>query len=276
MANVTFIWPGVSDLVPITASTQVATLPATNVQNQEPTKKWRTTVNNFGSLIFDFASPIFASALAIVGANWSTGANLRLRCANSIPALSSSPVYDSGVISPWNSGGKPSLVGVAHYTNLLLFSMGATPCRYWLVELGDGTPQTSYLEFGRVIIGSYNQPTINMDFAGGITFEQLDVQERTPYGQVFTDPRPYVPRRMDIQLSAADSDEVTLLWMNFSRYIGGGKDVIVSFDPSSPTNDFQSWTMQGVFSAPHSYSPIPLFNNGKTMWSTKFSILEKL
>lgn len=278
MANFTLFHPYATEFAPIiSVSSEVSGLPGINVQNQEPTKKWRTTVNNYGALIFDFIVPTTINALAVVGANWSNGGHWRLRAANSVPALTTTPVYDTGGLSAWNSPGKPvNLLNVAHWINVLMFNMGATPCRYFFVEFGDSTPAASYLEFGRVYVGRYFQPAINIDIAGGFTYEPLDVQQRTPFGQIFTDRRPYVPRRLDVQMSMTDSDEVTTFWANLSRFGGNGTDVIVSLDPSATSSDFQTWTMQALFVGSHSYAPVPYWNNGKTMWSARWSFLEKL
>lgn len=278
MANFTLFHPYQTDFSQIiSVSSEVAGLPGINVQNREPTKKWRTTVNNYGALIFDFLTPSIVSALTVVGANWSNGGHWRLRAANSVPALTTTPVYDTGGLSAWNSPGKPvNLLNIAHWINVLTFNMGVTPCRYFLVEFGDSTPASSYLEFGRVYVGRYFQPAINIDIAGGITYEPLDVQQRTPFGQVFTDPRPYVPRRLDVQMSMVDSDETTIFWSNLTRFGGNGTDVIVSLDPAANSSDFATWTFQGHFVGSHFYSPVPFWNNGKTMWSAKWSFLEKL
>jgi hypothetical protein len=278
MANILFLSPKLSDAATtiFTASTQVTALPVTNLQNQEPTKKWRSTGAVAENVVMDFgAVPIAANALCLVGGNLSGNGQFRVRGATSQANLTAAPSVDSAMASAWPASGSPagSDFPIAHFIHLRQWT-NTTAYRWWRVDFADSTPVTSYWEFGRLMLGVSFQPTLNLDLEAAVGWDPTDVQEPSPYGQIFTDPRPYTRRRFDIPFSAMDADEVHATMFNFAKR-GTAGDIAVFLDPAATTR-FHWWSMQGLFMQGLNFKGVPYFNNGLQMFGTAFSIVEKL
>lgn len=110
------------NLLSLTASEEVATFEIENIQNPLPTTAWRSTgltpfiVGNFGD---GAATPAEKSISVDTWGAWYTNARsgdqARLRLANSQAALTSTPLYDSGLVDIWP--GSPSATYITNFLN---------------------------------------------------------------------------------------------------------------------------------------------------------------
>jgi hypothetical protein len=270
--NVLFLSPRLSDAATLAASSAVTSLPVTNLQHQEPTKKWRTTGITAEWVTIDAGRDVVWNAAAIAGHNLSATATLRVR-GKATADVTSSPSVDTTAVSAWPSSGKHSEPDWPHECSLVRWT-NTTAYRYWRLDIADPLNAAAYLDVGRLALGKYFQPGLNADIDGGIGFASTDVQEATPYGQVFTDARPFVARTFDIPFSAANADDVHDGAMELSRLHGLAGDVFCFLDPSSTTR-FHKWSMQGLFTGRGQYKPQPLFDPAM-MWGFSFSMIQKL
>jgi len=275
MANILFLSPRLSDAATLTASSEVTSLPATFVQNQEPSKKWRTTGCTGESLILDFGvGGTVIDAVAVVGHNLTSDATIRLRIANTVGNLTAAPAEDSTALSAWPSSGKHADEDWAHELSLIQI-VNATARRYAQIDFADAANPAGYLEFGRIAVGRPWQPTANLDLDPAIGFVPIDVQEPNSYGQTFTDPRPYAQRQFDLSFSSIDQDDVHDYAMELSRLRGQAGDIIVSIDPEATTR-FHRWSMQALFAGRASYKAQPLWDGSIQTWGFAASLIEKL
>ena len=153
MSNILFLSPRLSDAATPTASSEVTSLPATFAQNQEPTKKWRTTGCAAEYIILDFgAGKAVLNAAAIVGHNLSADATIQLRLANTVPNLTAAPAKDSTALSAWPSSGKHEDPEWAHELSLITIT-NTTAYRYARLDFVDAANAAGYLEFGRIAVG---------------------------------------------------------------------------------------------------------------------------
>lgn len=265
--------PKDSDAATIAAGSQVASLPVANLQAMQPKKVWRSASAS-DYLNITFATPIAANMLALVGHNLSSMGVYRVRLAATLAATVSAPVVDTGYQSVWPATGKPVAEYWPRRLSVLTWSNNAE-CLCARVDIADPDPVNTYVEAGRLVLGRYWQPTTNFDIAGvPLGFDQIDIQTRTDYGEIFTDRRQRsAARRMSVQISAADKRETLDGVAEIQRLRGGHGDVIAVLDPNA-TTDFHRFSMQGVFTAPQEHQIVPQFSGGDVMFSVSFPIRE--
>lgn len=271
-ANVLFLSPRDIDRASLTASTAVTSLPVTYLQNQEPTKKWRSTAGGVQYIDVVMQELRACNAGVVVGHNLSAAGLLRITGYIALADVGVSAVVDTGWQSAWPSTGKHDDPDWAHELSLLLWSNDAA-LQYWRIEIAD--PTLDYIEAGRIALGRAYQPSINADIEVGIGFVPNDVQESNGYGQTFTDPRPFAQRQFDVPFSAADESDVHAAAMELSRLRGQSGDIICCLDPGATTR-FHRWSMQGLFTSGTKFKSQPLFTSGGQMWGFSFTLIEKI
>lgn len=273
MANIVILSPRDSDAASLTADSEVSTLPAANLQNIQPKRKWRTTTLT-PYLTLDFgAAGIAANGLAVIGHNLTGAATIRVR-AKATSDVTSSPTVDTTAVSAWPATGKPSDAYWPQYLSWVAWA-NASALRYWRIDFDDGANADAYLQAGRLMLGRYWQPTNNFDLGGTpLGFDQVDVQTRTDYGEIFMDRRARsAARRFSLAISAADREEVLGGIGEIQRLRGGWGDVACLLDTAATTH-FHRHSMQGVFTAAQEHQMVPLFNTNGEAWTVNFPLRE--
>jgi hypothetical protein len=273
VANIAILSPTKSDTATLAADSEVSTLPASNLQNMQPKRKWRTAgLTPYLTLDFGTAG-LACNGLALIGHNLTAAATLRVR-AKATSDVTVSPTVDTGAVSAWPATGKPAEPYWPQYLSWVAWS-NASALRYWRVDIADGGNTDGYLQAGRLMLCRYWQPTVNFDLAGTpLGFDQVDVQTRTDYGEIFTDRRSRsAARRFSLQISAADRREVMDGIAEIQRLRGMWGDVAVMLDPAV-TTDFHRHSMQGVFTAPQEHLMVPQFTANGEAWTVNFPLRE--
>src|SRR6478735_2702736 len=96
-----------SDAATLVPSSEIVTLPATNVQAVQPRRVWRT-LSNDEWLKLTFASAVAANALAMIGGNPSSSRRVRITGAADAADLVAAPDLDTGWVNPWPTGAQPA------------------------------------------------------------------------------------------------------------------------------------------------------------------------
>ena len=273
MANILLLSPSDSDAATLVADSEVSTLPAANLQNIQPKKKWRTT-SLTPYLTLDFgAAGCAANGFALIGHNLTSAATIRVRGKATFP-VTSSPTVDTTASSAWPATGKPADTYWPHYLSWLAWS-NAVALRYWRVDIADSGNADGYVQAGRLMLGTYWQPTTNFDLAGTpLGRDQRDVQTVTAYGEIFTDRRARsAARRFSLQISATDKREVNDGIGEIQRLRGMWGDVACLLDTAA-TTDFHRSSMQGVFTAPQEHQFSQQFTPNGEAWSVSFPLRE--
>ena len=273
MQNVAILSPVLSDAATLAASTALTTLPAANLQDMQPKKKWRST-GVTESITLDFGTAGAAcTGLALVAHNLTADATLQVR-AKATSDVTVSPTVNTGAVSAWPATGKPTDAHWPHFLSWLSWA-NASALRYWRVDIADAGNAAGYLEAGRLMLGAYWQPGINFDCAGTpLAFDTKDVQTVTEYGQIFTDRRQRsAARRFGLQISAADKLEVLSGIAEIQRLRGMWGDVACLLDPAATTY-FHRHSMQGVFTAPQEHQIGQQYTANGEMWSVNLPLRE--
>lgn len=276
MANCLFLSPYMIDLATLAAASTASGLSVTNLQDSDPTRKWRSTSITSQYITIDFGATgaTACNAAAFINTNLTNSATIRVRASNSSAgAVTSSPSLDVSGIDVY-PGSKSAL---RDWTNHIAFGTwtNANSYRYWRIDFSDAGNSDGYLEAGRLMMAAYWQPSLNMDQSVAISYESVDAVERTAHNQLLTQRRGSVGRRFDLTFSSMDQDEAQDGAMELARLRGAGGDFFVSLDPTHTTR-FPQWSMQGVFSAAPRFQGVPLFINGKQCWAFTCTVSEKL
>lgn len=273
MANIIVLSPRDSDAATLTASSEVETLPVSNLQTMQPRRVWRSTDTD-ASITFTFTGTIAPNILAMNGVNFSPVTVWRVIGADTIPNLTAAPLYQSGWRSVWPPLGKPTSPNWPNYLCAMVFD-NSNECQYWRVDIDDPSVGQTYLEAGRVMLGRRWQPDINFDWGSSIGYDQRDVQVVTDYGNTFTDRRQKSATRVfTLQMTAAEERDIMDGIAEIQRLRGTWGDVVVLLNPDA-TTDFHRLSMQGVFTAQQEHQAVPWFDdNDVSMWTAKFPLRE--
>lgn len=267
--------PRDSDAATIQASSELATLPAVNVQSMQPGKVWRTDGAREAYVTLSFAGVVAANSLAIVGHNMSGAGVVRVRLADSVANLTAAPGVDTGWKSAWPATGKPSDAYWPRFLSTLAWSNDSA-YGFARIDLADPSATLSYLEVGRLMLCRAWQPTANFDGAGAVpvAFDQRDPQTFTEYGGLFTDRRSRsAPRRMAVAISYTNRREALDGIAEIRRLAGLWGDVVVILDPNA-TTDFHRLSAQGVFTAPQEHRLTQIFDASGETWTAEIPLRE--
>ena len=149
MTNCTFLWKNKWDLATLTPSTANPLFPVSNTQHRWHTFTWRS-VDDTGtlteSIVADLgASPPAIQAFVLKNHNFSSSAVVKIQ---------------GNATDSW---GSPSVDVTLTVANLITY-FWSTPqtYRYWKIDIVDSAPVGAYLEIGRVFLGPYYSPSVNL------------------------------------------------------------------------------------------------------------------
>lgn len=277
--NVLFVSPYALELAVLTASSSVsAALAVSNLQDQDPTRVWRSVSNSNQYLDITTASLIAANSIAMAGFKNSSQGKWRWKA---YPSASSrigdyAEIFDSGLQSVWPGGFKHDDPDFGPETALLRVN-NDVPFKYSRLFFFD--PDVSFFEVGRLAIDRASQFSINCDFGNGIGFQFNDVQEPNGFGGIATDPRP-PNRTFDMTWSALAQIEANSVAMSLSRIRRMSGDIFCFLDPSQ-VELFHLWSMQALFTGRHDYKSVPMMVQDvdgifRMAWGFTFSLIQKL
>jgi len=133
------------DAASITASSELSTLPATNVTQIWKSRVWRATGCASEWIKFDFGAAAAVRAFVLVGHNLTAAATIKIQ---------------ANATDVWTS---PSIDQVVtyHAANLVYLWTTDQPYRFWRVTLADPGNPNGYVEAGRIFLGQTTTPDRN-------------------------------------------------------------------------------------------------------------------
>lgn len=173
-------WDNKVDAAALTASSELATLPGSNVQQEHVAQKWQTAAGvKSASLTLDLGGALSCSLLAVLGTNFTAAATRRLRASTADPTAVAGDLYDSALAS---AGVKAGYGAIYHHFN-------AVAARYWRLDLADATLPDN-MQVGRVFLGPSWQPGESHEWGWGVTPLDPSKPAKSYGGQTFFDRRP--------------------------------------------------------------------------------------
>lgn len=251
-------WDNKADVAALTTDSEIATLPASNVQQPHVSRKWHTVAGvKSAYLIMDMASSLSCSVLALLGTNFTSGGTLRLRGSDSDATGATGEKYDSGTVN----------AGVVAGYGAAYKSFTAAAARYWRLDLADASV-ASNLQVGRVFLGPSWMPSVNQEYGWSVTpLDPSDLDESYG-GQDYADIR---PQRRQLQFSLNFMDQAEMVGNAFAMARANGRvtDVLAIHDIAGAYLSQQS--VWGLLQASE-----PLVNDDWNIYRQKFTIKERL
>lgn len=263
MSNMRIIHTNVIDTSILSSSPAcAAATPVENIQVAQRSEVARVAGAQSWTIAGEFMGAV--SALCLVGHNLTGGATVRLRLYSDY--AKSVLVYDStalpvGTAQVWgNPSGTPN-GGLAWGVSPWLgngYAPGATPYfTIWfsqistavafLIDISDPYNGDGYLQIGRVYLGDYWSPSLNMSYGMPMSWTEATKQVRTDGGSLRSEG--YLPyRKFSVALdclSEGDRSE----FMEIARSVGLRRDVLISFFPESGAALERDYTAAVKFTA---------------------------
>ena len=253
-----------SDGGTLTVDDEVATLPATNLQDQQIVKIWRNTQTS-AQIDVDFGQQRIIDFMALIRHNISQTGTIRWR----LSAVSdfSTTVYDSGTIDAWpiveefgtlpwgvfQWGGRLNPEVAAEYT-ISSFDVltSAVQARYLRIDISDSLNADGYLQAGRLIAGPSYRPSVN--YANGVQFEFVDESRITKSrgGQTFVDEvERYRVMRFEL-INLPENEMFGNVFNSIDRLRGVSKDILVIPQPAKSS----TWITQNIYGRIRQTQPI--------------------
>ena len=197
----------------VTTGNELATLPATNLQSMQPSKRWRTSGVSNAWVQVDLGSAKAIDFAAIISHNGAAADTWQIR-ASSDGTPATVPDYDSGSQNLFPAATRPSEAWRTHYDSHYVFASTQT-WRYWRCDF---TIAGSYFEAGVLLLGLRQQITLAYPFSRG--YAPADIVEITPDGGAVTDPRGR-PRAWNFMVNLLDeTTEMAIDGLDALRGIG--------------------------------------------------------
>lgn len=275
MSNVLFLSSRWIDGAVVTASSERGLLAVEHVQTYRPDQVWRATGCTSENIAFDFGEEQIVEALAIVAHNLSDVAEIRLRLATTQGGVTAAPGYDSGMVSPWPTSGKPTDLDWPSYASLLLAD-NAVGYRYGRLDIEDPTNPDGEVQIGRLYVGPAFVPEVNVDINWSLGLAAPGEAVVSTFGRTFLDERGPASRMMQVSFSAMDQNELLSEMMEFERYLGIAKDFFFCIDPAADEH-FHRFAGEFRFESLNAGQALPYFNHtGRQVWQKTLTLAEVL
>lgn len=251
-------WDNKADAAMLSTDSELASLPASNVQQPHVSRKWHTAAGvKSAYLLMDMGASVSCGVAALLGTNLTSAATLRLRGSDSDPTGVTGEEYDTGTIS----AGVVSGYGEAYK------SFTDAAARYWRLDLADATVPSN-LQIGRVFLGPKWSPSVNQEFGWSVvSVDSSDLDES--YGkQEYADEK---PQQRVIQFTFNWMNEAEMYGNAFAlaRANGRVRDVLAIHDIAGAYLSQQA--VWGLVQASE-----PLIHERAKIYRTKFTIKERL
>jgi len=203
-------WINRADAALLTTDSELATLPASCVQQAHVSKQWRTVAAvKSAYLLFDMGSAVACQLLGVIGANLTASATVRLRASTSDPTATGGLLLDTGTLSSTAKTG----YGASYH------DFADTTARYWRLDLADATVSDN-LQIGRVFLGPRWAPSINQEFGWSVQIRDNSLVDRAYAGQRYTNTK---PQQRTLQFSLGFMDEAEMYTNAFALARAAGR-----------------------------------------------------
>jgi hypothetical protein len=228
--------PKLSDVGTLTASSQVATFEAANLQRMSPGKKHRSTTLSFyyeGNL----GGAKTIRVVSLWGANAVAATTWRVRFATSQANLTAAPSWDSESISFWPGGA--DLSGWAESASREYYAAGKT-ATWYRIDIDHSASGALYWEVARLIVAG-NEACVDFSTFGdrGRAVGPLEVRDEEPVVEMVDQggeeiPRPRRSRRSlgPLPFTQATDAQVLGQLRPFFRNRGSSKDWLFITKPT--------------------------------------------
>lgn len=293
MANIIFLPARESDAGTVEASSEISTLPASNLLTSEPAKVWRSDAAvSAVTVTLDFGRMRAFDRAVLAGVNFTSAASITIEAGESEAELAAPP-FTYGPILPLSAA---HVVGddwsldmdftTGDYTAYEAFLTDATRgivdlplgatwyARFVRITITDADNVDEYLEAARLIVGATFQPIYNPAFGMDVGRNDFGAQSQSPFGPVFTadGERPRGSKMTFEEISKPDLDA---FWLEFDRRIGRHGDFYFNSDPDE-TARVQELGYVAVATELGRPMSIPKFDTYGHTWARTLTVQERV
>lgn len=154
-----FAYQNKADSAIVTASSELVTLPATNVQQIWRSRVWRTTGDTSEWIMFDMGAATAVRAFALIGHNLTSGAVVHVQ---------------ANATDVWTA---PSVdIAIAYHSATLVYLWSTDQSfRYWRITLADSSNPDGFIDVGRIYLGPTTTPERNYRSWGREDFDNTAI-----------------------------------------------------------------------------------------------------
>jgi len=252
-------WENKADAAVVTTDSEIATLPAANVQTPHVAQKWRTApAVTAAYLILDMGSPVSCDVVALLGTNLTPTGTIRVRASDADPTVTGTLLRDTGVLTGAAKAGYGAIYK----------AFTTAEARYWRIDLSDPAVAEGDLRVGRLFLGASWEPAQGMDFGWSITTLDDSPGDESYAGQEYDEQKPQ-RRFLSFVLDHMTEAEAYGSAFAIARANGRVRDVLVIRDPAGTY-----LSEQAIFGKLASGEPIP--HRLAQVFRQRFTVRERL
>lgn len=266
MANASIVLDNVAENATIAASSQVLTMPVSNLKTPHPSRRWRS-LSSADWFVADKGAAIAADTVLISGLTCGANAEVRLRLSSIDATGVAGDVLDTGLIA---SGTGPAFD--RDYGAFLWLLSAPAAWRYSRFDISD--PDATYVEAGCLVEGL--RETFTYNFAPGDTLQHVDRSRvsTTSSGITLTwDDNSF--RRLGLTFNAVTSTERYGMIERLDRVKGRKRNVLLITDPDS-----ENLPRDSIYGLVTDQTPVAFSNafavDGKPLFGKQLRIDERL
>lgn len=259
-------WLNKADAALISTDSEIATLPASNVQLAHVAKQWRTLPGVTAAyLIFDMGSSIACDVVAQLGTNLTPSGTVRVRASDADPLVVSSLLRDTGALTGAAKAGYGAIYK----------SFTTATARYWRIDLSDPAVAEGNLRVGRAFLGPSWTPSdgsmsIPQLFGWGVVDEDPSPVDESYGGQGYADEKSH-RRGLFFTLSYLNEAQMYGNAFALARANGVVRDIL-----AIPDINGAYLSEQAVWGTVAAHEPRPLLHLQPQIYTQKFTVRERL
>ena len=165
--GVRFLYTFKNDIATITSSSESGSLIDDNVVDDFVQKKWRTTGDTAEWIKFNLGSAKKITAIALFGHNLTNAATITL---------------EAHASDAW---GAPTYTKVMTWGELCIIEFIDQTFQWWRITIADAANPDTYIEIGRICMGEYIEPGINITHDVQKSWYDPSLKEVTEGRQVY-------------------------------------------------------------------------------------------
>lgn len=259
MANAAILTENLADGGSVTASSEIAGMEASKLQNPNVIDDlWRST-SNAEQLTLDLAGNRTLDTVVVLGLNLTLTATIRARVSTSAGGVSSGDLWDL-TYDLSNAEFDPD------YGGFVLLLPASVSARYVRFDIADTS--LAYIEAGRLVVGARTQLSYN--FAPGSHFDWSDpsIVQKSKGQQTLIWQRPGF-RSASIDIPWVSNAQRWGLIETIGRVNGRHSDILMVLDPGA--DNLPQWTIWGLLTD----MPASVFTAIPDLFSKQLQIEER-
>lgn len=265
MANACIVIDNNADAATVGASSQVLTMPASNLLTPHPSERWRS-LSNSAWFVLNKGASIVSDTIMLAGLSCGANATLRLRLSTVDASGAAGDVLDTGAIA----NGDPTF----DVTYGCFLTRLAAPAAWQYARVDIVDPDAAYVEAGCILDGLSHKFVYN--FAPSGAFQHVDRSRVTKAASGLTltwDDNHY--RQVNLTFNAVTSAERYGVVERLDRVKGKKRNVLLITDPAS-----NNLPRDSIFGLVTTQTPIS-FNQafdtgGNPLFGKQFQIEERI